>query len=184
MDLLLERSRRRLHDPEHPFQALVTNLDASPYVGRWRSAGSATGRARGARSPGVAPTARSSAPRSASSTSPRRSTACRRGGGPGRDRRDRRHRRGDDRRDARRSRRSAPAAGDQRRRAVAVDHDRAQHLAARRAERDEADRARSSRRASSRSSSATSRSACSTPSARTPGRSRGAASWRSRCSSS
>ena len=23
-----------LHDPEHPFQALVTNLDASPYVGR------------------------------------------------------------------------------------------------------------------------------------------------------
>jgi GTP-binding protein len=34
MDLLLERIPAPLHDPEHPFQALVTNLDASPYVGR------------------------------------------------------------------------------------------------------------------------------------------------------
>jgi GTP-binding protein len=34
MDLLLERIPPPLHDPEHPFQALVTNLDASPYVGR------------------------------------------------------------------------------------------------------------------------------------------------------
>ncbi len=33
MDLLLERIPRRCYDPEHPFQALVTNLDASPYVG-------------------------------------------------------------------------------------------------------------------------------------------------------
>jgi GTP-binding protein len=34
MDLLLDRIPAPLHDPEHPFQALVTNLDASPYVGR------------------------------------------------------------------------------------------------------------------------------------------------------
>ncbi len=34
MDLLLERIPAPLHDPEHPLQALVTNLDASPYVGR------------------------------------------------------------------------------------------------------------------------------------------------------
>src|ERR1700722_12882438 len=34
MDLLLTHIPAPLHDPEHPFQALVTNLDASPYVGR------------------------------------------------------------------------------------------------------------------------------------------------------
>jgi GTP-binding protein len=34
LDLLLERIPAPQHDPEHPLQALVTNLDASPYVGR------------------------------------------------------------------------------------------------------------------------------------------------------
>jgi GTP-binding protein len=34
MDLLLERIPAPMYDPDHPFQALVTNLDASPYVGR------------------------------------------------------------------------------------------------------------------------------------------------------
>jgi GTP-binding protein len=34
LDLLLERIPAPLHDPDHPLQALVTNLDASPYVGR------------------------------------------------------------------------------------------------------------------------------------------------------
>src|SRR5206468_509392 len=34
MDLLLEHIPAPLHDPDHPLQALVTNLDASPYVGR------------------------------------------------------------------------------------------------------------------------------------------------------
>jgi GTP-binding protein len=33
-DLLLERIPPPMYDPEHPLQALVTNLDASPYVGR------------------------------------------------------------------------------------------------------------------------------------------------------
>ena len=34
MDLVIERIPTPMHDPDHPFQALVTNLDASPYVGR------------------------------------------------------------------------------------------------------------------------------------------------------
>jgi small GTP-binding protein len=34
MDLLLEHVPAPRHDPEHPLQAHVTNLDASPYVGR------------------------------------------------------------------------------------------------------------------------------------------------------
>ncbi|GAC1435407.1 MAG: translational GTPase TypA [Solirubrobacteraceae bacterium] len=34
LDMLLERIPAPAHDPSHPLQALVTNLDASPYVGR------------------------------------------------------------------------------------------------------------------------------------------------------
>jgi GTP-binding protein len=34
LELLLERVPAPEHDPDHPLQALVTNLDASPYVGR------------------------------------------------------------------------------------------------------------------------------------------------------
>jgi GTP-binding protein len=34
LDLLLQRIPAPTYDPEHPLQALVTNLDASPYVGR------------------------------------------------------------------------------------------------------------------------------------------------------
>jgi len=34
MDLMLERIPAPEHDPDHPLQAHVTNLDASPYVGR------------------------------------------------------------------------------------------------------------------------------------------------------
>jgi GTP-binding protein len=34
LDLLLQHIPAPQHDPEHPLQALVTNLDASPYVGR------------------------------------------------------------------------------------------------------------------------------------------------------
>jgi GTP-binding protein len=34
LDLLLDRIPAPMYDPEHPLQALVTNLDASPYVGR------------------------------------------------------------------------------------------------------------------------------------------------------
>ncbi len=34
MDLMLARIPAPTYDPDHPFQALVTNLDADPYVGR------------------------------------------------------------------------------------------------------------------------------------------------------
>jgi GTP-binding protein len=34
LDLLLQRIPAPTHDPDYPLQALVTNLDASPYVGR------------------------------------------------------------------------------------------------------------------------------------------------------
>jgi GTP-binding protein len=34
LDLIVERIPAPEHDPEHPLQALVTNLDASPYLGR------------------------------------------------------------------------------------------------------------------------------------------------------
>jgi GTP-binding protein TypA/BipA len=34
MDLIVERIPAPTYDPDHPLQALVTNLDASPYVGR------------------------------------------------------------------------------------------------------------------------------------------------------
>jgi GTP-binding protein TypA/BipA len=34
LDLMLEQIPAPEHDPEHPFQAHVTNLDSSPYVGR------------------------------------------------------------------------------------------------------------------------------------------------------
>src|SRR6202041_1020653 len=34
LDLLLERIPAPMYEPDHPLQALVTNLDASPYVGR------------------------------------------------------------------------------------------------------------------------------------------------------
>ena len=94
------------------------------------------------------------------------------------------HPRGDDRRDARRSRRSAAAAGDHGRRAVALDDDRHQHLAARRPRGRQGDREPGRGPAAHRSSSATSRCASSRPSGRTPGRCRAAASSSSRCSSS
>ena len=61
-------------------------------------------------------------------------------GRAGRDHRRRRARRGDDRRDARRSRGPAPAARHDRRRAVALDDRRHQHLPARRPRRQQADR--------------------------------------------
>ena len=86
LDLLVEHIPAPTYDPEVPLQALVTNLDASPYVGRLalcrvRSGTLAQGPARW---PGAASTARSSGPSSPSSTSPRPSTGCRpRRPGPG-----------------------------------------------------------------------------------------------------
>ena len=61
LDLLLEHIPAPAYDPEHPLQAHVTNLDASPYVGRLALCRVRHGHdpARASRSPGAAPTARS-----------------------------------------------------------------------------------------------------------------------------
>jgi GTP-binding protein len=67
--VLLDHVPPPMHDPEHPFQALVTNLDASPTSAAWRCAGCSTARSGAARpSPGAAPTARSSGSSSGSCT--------------------------------------------------------------------------------------------------------------------
>ena len=121
------------YDEGHPLQALVTNLDASPYVGRLalcRCAGDDPARTAGR----VVPRERDDRAREGDrALRDRGARPRRRGRGrPGRDHRGRRAPRRDDRRDARRSRRSAAAAGDRGRRAVALDDDRHQHVAARR----------------------------------------------------
>ena len=186
MDLLLEHVPAPRHDPEHPLQAYVTNLDASPYVGRlalcrvrhgtirrgqpiaWCRA-DGTDRARAGRR---ALRHRGARPRG------------RRGGGTRRDHRPRRARRRDDRRDAGRPRRPAAAAGHLRRRAVALRGHRHQHLAARRPRRRQAHRPPGARpaRPGARRQRLAARAA--TRSGPTRGRSRAAASCSSPCSSS
>ena len=109
--------RRRRYDPEHPLQALVTNLDASPYVGRlaicrvrhgniskgqqiaWCRADGTIQRAQVAELYVTEALDRVDAAEA----------------GPGEIIAVAGHRRGDDRRDARRSRGPAAAAGDHRR---------------------------------------------------------------------
>ena len=100
---------------------------------------------------------------------------------PRRDRRAGRAAGGDDRRDDRRSRESAPAARDGGRRAEPLDHDRDQHVAARRHRGHAADREPGQGSVSTRSSSATSPCASCRRCARTRGRCRAAASCSSRC---
>ena len=179
------RSRRRPTSPSHPAQALVTNLDADPYLGRLgvcrvRQGTIRKGDIGWCRADGETVDARQD------HRAVRHRRPAPRAGRRGRAGRDLRRRRppGDhDRRDARRRRRPAAAAGPARRRA---------------------------RRSASRSPSTTSPFAgkdgnkltarqiqarldqelignvsirVETPSARTPGRSRAAASCSSRCSS-
>ena len=189
--LLLEhRARARRTTPTHPLQALVTNLDASPYVGRLAICRVQHGTIRQGSAGRLVP-----GRRHASSSAKVGRALRHREPRPGRGRRgrppassspspgiDRDH----DRRDARRPRRPRPAAGDHRRRADALDDDRRQHLAARRTRRQQAHRPPDQGPARRTSWSATSRSACSTPSGPTPGRSRAAASsssrsWSRRC---
>jgi small GTP-binding protein len=115
-------SRRRLYDPEHPLQALVTNLDASPYVGRLALCRVRHGTIRkGQQVAWCRADGDDRARQVGRALRDRRARSRRRRGGrAGRDHRRRRDRRGDDRRDARRPRRPAAAAGDHGRRAVAV----------------------------------------------------------------
>jgi GTP-binding protein len=73
------RSPRRRTTPRHPLQALVTNLDASPYVGRLALCRVLHGTIRKGQQVAWcrADGTDRAASRSPSSTSPRRSTACR-----------------------------------------------------------------------------------------------------------
>ncbi len=141
LDLLLERIPAPLYDPEHPLQALVTNLDASPYVGRLALCRVRHGNIKKGQQIAWC-RADGSDPESAGGRAvrDRRARPRRRGGsGAGRDHRRGRDRRGDDRRDAGRSRRPQAAAGDHGRRTGDVDHDRREHLAAGGERREQAD---------------------------------------------
>src|SRR5438128_2330716 len=61
-ETILRRIPAPTYDPAHPLQALVTNLDASPYLGRIALCRVRTGRSLGgSRSRGAAPTGRSNA---------------------------------------------------------------------------------------------------------------------------
>ena len=133
-------------DPEHhpgarrtptdaPLQAHVTNLDASPYLGRLALCRVHEGTIRKGqqvawcRTDG---TDRAGQDHRAAHDRGARAGARRRGRARRHHRR-RRHPRDHHRRDPRRPRRPAPAAADHRRRAVDLDDDRHQHLAAGRA---------------------------------------------------
>ncbi len=126
---------RPRYDPDHPLQAHVTNLDASPYVGRIAICRVRHGVIRRGetiawcRSDGAIETGQGDRAVRHRGARP----GGRRRGGRRRDHRGRRDRRDHDRRDARRCRGSAAAARDHRRRAVAVGDDRDQRLAAVRA---------------------------------------------------
>jgi GTP-binding protein len=138
LDLLLERIPAPTYDPEHPLQALVTNLDASPYVGRLAICRVRHGVIRKGQQIAWC---RASGSIQRGAVRHRRARPRRRArGGAGGDHRGGGHRGGHDRRDARGPRRSAPVAGDHRRRAGDVDHAWRQHLAARRQRRRQAHR--------------------------------------------
>ena len=142
MDLMVEHIPAPEYDPEHPLQALVTNLDASPYVGRLALCRVHHGTIRAGQP--IAWCRADGTITRANVTTLYTTQNLERvetdGGRAGRDHRRRRPRGGDDRRDARRPRGPAPAARHHRRRAVALDDGRHQHLPARRPRRQQADR--------------------------------------------
>ena len=112
LDLILERIPAPSYEEGHPLQALVTNLDASPYVGRLALCRVAQGTIR--RGQQVAWCRANGTIERAKVTELYVTEALDRveadEAGPGRDHRRRGDPRRDDRRDARRSRRSAAAA--------------------------------------------------------------------------
>ena len=125
-------SRRRPIDPGHPLQALVTNLDASPYVGRLAICRVLNGTIAPWPAGGLVPIRRDGRTvqgRRALRVRGPRPHRCGRGRS-GRDHRRRRAGRGDHRRDAVRPGRPPPAPGAHRGRAQLGDDDRHQHLAA------------------------------------------------------
>ena len=106
MDLMLERIPAPEHDPEHPFQAHVTNLDAYPYVGRLALCRIRNGTVRTGQQIAWCRADGSDRARSRLRALRDRGAGAgqRRGGRPGRDHRRRRPAGGDDRRDAGRPR--------------------------------------------------------------------------------
>ncbi len=123
-----------------PLQALVTNLDASPYLGRLAICRVVEGSLRRGQIDRLVQAGRHDRARAQRRAARRRGAraGARRRGAPGRHRRRRRHRRGDRRRDPRRSRGHPTAAAARDRRAEPVDDRRHQHLAARRPRRHQA----------------------------------------------
>ena len=162
-DTLLETVPAPSYDPGHPLQALVTNLDASPYVGRLALLRIRHGIAPQGRADRLVPRRRHDRDRAGDGALRHRGARPRpdRRGRAGRDRRARRAPRGDDRRDDRRPGRPAAASGDHGRRAEPVGHDRDQHEPARRHRGRAASPRARSRIGSTPSSSATSRCASS-----------------------
>ena len=172
--------------PRSSAPGLVTNLDASPYVGRLALCRVRHGEIR--RGQSIAWCRANGSIESAQVgelyVTDALDRVARRERRRRRDHRHRRHRGGHHRRDARRPARPPPAAGDHRRRAVAVGDHRDQHLAAVRARRHAPDRAPGAGAPRTGAGRATSRCGCSIPSAPTPGRCRGEASSSSPSSSS
>ncbi len=123
LDLIVSRIPGPAYDPDAPLQAHVTNLDADDYVGRLAICRVYNGTVRAGapiawcRADGTVERARISKLYVTEALERVEADEA----GTGRDHRRRRARRGDDRRDARRPRGPAAAAGDHRRRAVAVD---------------------------------------------------------------
>ena len=173
------------HDPDHPLQALVTNLDASPYVGRLALCRVRHGTLR--RGAPVAWCRADGTVETVKITELYLTEALDRvdadEAGPGRDRRDRRPRRRDHRRDARRRRRPAPAPGHAHRRPEPVDDHRHQHLAARRQGGQPAHRPPGEEPPRRRARRQRVAARAARPSGPTRGRCRAAASSSSRCSS-
>ena len=134
-DALLAQVPAPTYDDAMPLQALVTNLDASPYVGRLALCRVRNGTLR--RGQQVAWCRTDGSVERVKIVELTVTEALDRvdadEAGPGGDLRGRGDRRRDDRRDPRRPRRPETAAGGARRRAVAVDDDRDQHGAPRRA---------------------------------------------------
>ena len=186
-DLLVEHIPAPTYEEGHPFQALVTNLDASPYVGRLALCRIRNGRVK--KGDTVAwcrhdGTHRAGPPvRAVRDRGPGPGRRPAGGSRPGRHHRRGRHPRDHDRRHPGRPRRSPAPAGHHHRRAEHRHDPRGQHLAARRQGRRRArrrapsSRPGSSRTASTPSWSATSPSGSCPPSGPTPGRCRAAASW-------
>ena len=129
MDLIVERIPAPTFEPDAPLQAHVTNLDASPYVGRLALCRVRNGTIRSGQQHRMVPRGRRDRERGRQRALRDRGPRAGRGrrGRAGRDHRGRRDPRGHDRRDPRRPGGPASPARDLGGRALALDHGRHQH---------------------------------------------------------